>query len=287
MMAPAGLAPILLFRMGEIAELTGCDRANTYKITEESIESAVESGWKRDDVLQFLRDNSQLGLPENVEQTLKGWIGHRGDVEFHDLLMITVHRSQIRRFESQKRIKPLILHRFAPGLYAVDRRKKDEIESVLTDCGFAPAKETRTYPGSAEAVEARQNLHKAVAEAREEARDPMDRKSEVVDPSQLHPVPGTRLPRGPSGRKGDAVPDMPPKVDAKEVRDLIDTALSKDLAVEMVYLAKNGQRLACEVQPQRLAFKGDAPVLVGLDVNEDERRTFVLDRIERLRVQED
>ncbi|MFK7928569.1 MAG: helicase-associated domain-containing protein, partial [Myxococcota bacterium] len=98
-MAPAGLAPVLLFRLGELAELTGCDRANTYRITDTSVERALSRGWRRDDVLQFLRDNSQIGLPDNVEQTLKGWIGHRGDVEFHDLTMLTVHRSQIRKVE--------------------------------------------------------------------------------------------------------------------------------------------------------------------------------------------
>lgn len=285
MMAPAGLAPILLYRMGEIAELTGCDRANTYKITEESIEAALEAGWKRDDVLQFLRENSQLGLPDNVEQTLKGWIGHRGDVEFHDLLMITVHRSQIRRLESHKRLKPYILHRFAPGLYAVDRTKQAELEQVLVECGFAPAKETRRYPGAPEVVEARATLHKALADAREAARDPMSRKKDVVDPGKLHPVPGTRLPGTPGG--GSGRPDMPPKVSGPEIRQIIDQAMSSDGVLEMVYLAKDGQRLPCTVQPQRLAFKGDSPVLVGLDTNEGERRTFVLDRIERLRVQED
>lgn len=281
MMAPAGLAPILLFRMGEIAELTGCDRANTYKITEPSIEAALEAGWKRDDVLQFLRENSQLGLAENVEQTLKGWIGHRGDVEFHDLMIITVHRSQIRRLESHKRMKPYILHRFAPGMYAIDRSRRDEVAGVLRECGFDPARETRKYPGAAEAVEARQNLHKALAEAREASQDPMSRAEGVVDPSLLHGVPGAKV----SGSKRkSAKPDMPPKVDLAEVRAIIDHALTHEETLEMVYLAKNGQRLPVKMQPQRLAFKGESPVLVGLDVIENERRTFVLERIERLRV---
>jgi hypothetical protein len=163
MMAPAGIAPILLFRAGEIGDFTGCDRANTYKITEQSIERALDAGWRRDDVLQFLRDGSQLGLPENIEQTLKGWIGHRGDVEFHDLCLITVHRSQIRRLEGNKRVKPYILHRFAPGMYAVDRANKEEFRRVLADCGFAPAKETRSYPGNPEVVEARAALHRLLA----------------------------------------------------------------------------------------------------------------------------
>src|SRR5690606_19358637 len=123
-------------------------------------------------VLQFLRDNSQIGLPDNVESTLKGWIGHRGDVEFHDLMLMTVHRSQIRRLEGNKRVKPYLLHRFAPGMYAVDPRRRDEIVAVLEENGFAPAKDVRSYPGDPEQVEARRALRKMVAEAREAAVDP-------------------------------------------------------------------------------------------------------------------
>lgn len=283
--APAGLAPILLFRIGELAELTGCDRANTYKITEVSIERALEHGWRRDDVLQFLRDNSQIGLPENVEQTLKGWIGHRGDVEFHEATLLTVHRSQIRRLEGHKKIKPYILHRFAPGLYAVDPSRVSEIRAVLEECRFSPAKELRRYPGDPEQVEARNALHRMVNEARAAAIEPSQRGQSLLAPNELQPVPGARVARGPAERGGKpAEADLPPEVTIDEVRQLIDLAMSDDMNMDMVYVAKNGQRLAMQVQPQRLAFKADSPVLVGLDVNEDERRTFVLERIERLRL---
>jgi hypothetical protein len=280
-MAPAGLAPILLFRIGELADLTGCDRANTYKITELSIERALERGWRRDDALQFLRDNSQIGLPENVEQTLKGWIGHRGDVEFHDLMILTVHRSQIRRFESNKAVKPYILHRFAPGLYAVDRTKRDDIARMLMDAGFNPSKEVRNYPGDPEQVEARQALHKLVADARALNLDPVQRSNNLVSPEALRAVPGTKV-----ANKRGAKPKQPPKVTVAEARMELERAMSKDRDVEMVYLAKTGQRLHLTVQPQRMAFKADSPVLVGLDRAEDARRTYVLDCIERIKVVE-
>ncbi len=281
-MAPAGLAPVLLFRLGELAALTGCDRANTYKITDASIERALERGWRRDDVLQFLRDNSQIGLPENVEQTLKGWIGHRGDVEFHDLTLLTVHRSQIRRLEGNKRLKPYLLHRFAPGMYAVDRNRMSEVSSVLKEAGFDPSSEVRGYPGDPSQVDARQRLRKMVADAREAAMGPSSRSgTELIDPEALKPVPGSRLASRKSATKG-----MPPKVEPAEVRGLIEQALVKGMDLEMVYKTRTGQSLPCKVQPQRLAFKADDPVLVGLDREEDERRTFVLDRIERLELTE-
>jgi len=277
-MAPAGLAPVLLFRLGELAALTGCDRANTYKITDTSIERALERGWRRDDVLQFLRDNSQIGLPENVEQTLKGWIGHRGDVEFHDLMLLTVHRSQIRRLEGNKRIKPYLLHRFAPGMYAIDRNRREEIADVIKEAGFDPSSEVRGYPGDPSQVDARQRLRQMVVEAREDTLGPSSRSgTALIEPEALKPVPGSRLSKRKSATKG-----MPAKVEASEVRGLIEKALVEGKDLEMVYKTRTGQSLPCKVQPQRLAFKADDPVLVGLDREENERRTFVLDRIERL-----
>jgi predicted DNA-binding transcriptional regulator YafY len=180
-----------------------------------------------------------------------------------------------------KRLKPYLLHRFAPGMYAIDRARRDELEALLQEAGFAPSHETRTYPGTAEAVEARASLHRALAEAREAVQDPMTRTLGTIAASLLAPVPGARQDDG--GKAAE--PDQPPMVDATQARVLVDRALTKDAVLEMVYLAKNGQRIACEVQPQRLAIKDGSPVLVGLDMNDNERRTYVLDRIERLRLQ--
>ena len=47
-----------------------------------------------------------------------------------------------------------------------------------------------------------------VAEARENAVDPTGRQADVVDPSRLHPVPGTRM----ANKKGRGGADMPPLV---------------------------------------------------------------------------
>ena len=80
--------------------------------------------------------------------------------------------------------------------------------------------------------------------------------------------------------------EIPPEVTVDEVRRLVDIAMSEDKDLEMVYVAKTGQKLALLVQPQRIAFKADSPVLVGFDRTENQPRTFVLDKIERLRLVE-
>jgi len=164
-------------------------------------------------------------------------------------------------------------------MYAIDANRRADMNGVLEECGFMPGRELRAYPGAPEQVEARQNLHRLVAEARESALDPINRGAVLAPPEALHALPGTKL-----ASVGDAKVELPPLVEGDEVRVLLDKAMSKDGQVEMVYLGKNGQRMALTVHPQRITFKADAPVLVGVDTAESERRTFVLDRIERLRV---
>ena len=210
-MAPAGLAPVLLFRIGEIAELTGCDRANTYKITELSVEQALAKGWRRDDLLDFLRENAQTGLPENVDQTLRGWMGHHGDVEFHQAVLMTVHKSRIRKLESARALRPFLLHRYAPGLYAVDPRKLDEMKQTLEEVGFHPSDELTHLPGRPDQLDARDRLLQLVAEAREASQDPLAR-AQAADTvpriSTLCPVPV--VPGAQRARK-NSPPACPPK----------------------------------------------------------------------------
>lgn len=280
-MAPAGLAPLLLFRIGELAELTGCDRANTYRITEVSIERALEKDWRRDDVLDFLRDNCQTGLPENVEQTLKGWMGHHGDVEFHDTVLLTVHRSRIRKLESMRELKPFLLHRFAPGLYAVDRSKLAEIREVLTESSFSPALQTKCYPGSPDQVSARERLLLLVVEAREIAEDPQARAHAAdTRPAELQPVPGSQVAQGRGKKRKEAAPRVSPR----QAKEVVETAIKAGHNLEVLYLARDGKRVTCKVTPERLAITpaGDE-VMVAMDNAKKARRTYRLTSIERMR----
>jgi predicted DNA-binding transcriptional regulator YafY len=153
---------------------------------------------------------------------------------------------------------------------------------VLADSKFDPAKETRRYPGDPEQQEARQNLHKIVAEAREALNDPVARSMALIEPEKMRPVPGAKV-----DKIGGEAPAEVPVVTIAEARVLIEKAMSKERDLEMVYLTSSGQRMECLVQPQRMAFKADTPVLVGLDINENERRSFLLDRIERMRIEDE
>ena len=281
-MAPAGLAPVLLARVGELAELTGCDRANTYKVSEATIEQALARGWRRDDVLDFLRDYSQIGLPENVEQTLRGWMGHHGDVEFHDVVLLTVHRSAIRKLETHKKLKPLLLHRFAPGMYGVDRNRMDEVRQALRSAGFHPNDELRYYPATQGSVEARERLEKVVADIREASEEPLARAlAEDTPPEELHPVPGSGI-RDRKTRRGRST--LPPKTTPEQTDAAVREALGDGKNLELVYITRDDKRNLIKVAPERLAINREGlPVLVARNLDRDERLTYRMSQIERIR----
>ncbi len=281
-MAPAGLAPVLLARIGELAEITGCDRANTYKINQATIEQALVRGWRREEVLDFLRENSQTGLPENVEQTLRSWMGHHGDAEFHDVVLLTVHRSGIRRLEGSKRARSLVLHRFAPGLYVVDRSRLAEVRAALEEIGFHPSAELRRYPVGPEGQEARERLVQAVAESRQASEDPLARAhARDTDPEDMHPVPGSGI-RDRKSRRGKS--NLPPRTTPEEAERIILEALGSGQHLEIVYVSRDDRRTLIRVAPERTAVNREgASVLVARDVEKDERLTYRIAQIERAR----
>lgn len=285
-MAPAGMAPILFFRIGELAELTACDRANTYKVTEVAIEQALEKGWRRDDVIEFLRENSQIGLPENVESTLRGWMGHHGDVEFHDVVLLTVHRSQIRRLESHRKLKPYLLHRFVPGMYAVDRSRLAEIHAALREVGFSPGNQLRKYPDDPQQVDARERLLELVSNAREIREDILGRAHAAdTRPDTLHPIPGSgahQKAQGGGGKKKKR-DDLPPRRSPREVKEICEKAISLKQQLDMLYVTRDDTRKLVRVAPERIAVNQQGQqVLVATDLAKNERLSYQLIQIERL-----
>jgi hypothetical protein len=280
-MAPAGMSPLLFFRIGELAELVACDRANTYRITEVTIERAMEKGWRRDDILEFLQQNSQIGLPENVDQTLRGWMGHHGDVEFHDVLLLSIHRSQVRRVEGDRRLKPFLLHRFVPGMYAVDRSRVDEFNAALAELGISPNQQIRKYPDDPQQIESRKRLLEMVHGARHEREDLVARDQAAdTHPANLHPLPGVSTGKKRRRKKGD---NLPPRCSTVEIRDICELAMATSKDLQMLYVTRSNERQLIKVAPERIALNHlGQQILVARDLQKDQRLSYQVVQIERM-----
>jgi hypothetical protein len=273
----------VLFRIGEIAELIGCDRANTYRITQPSIERATHNGWRNDEVIDFLREGSQIGLPENVESTLIGWMGAPGDVEFHEVTLMTIPRAAIRKLEAAKDTKPFIVHRFAAGLYAVDSYRLGELRTCLREMGFHPNEDVRQYPGSVDGITAREKLQLMVANARDASEDPLARAQAAdTPPDALHPVPGSGV--SPRKTMTKRKKKLPPRTTPERTTLMVMDAIRDNKNLELVYLTRDDQHSLVKVEPERLASTRDGhAVLIARDIEQDARLTYRVAQIERIR----
>ena len=81
--------------------------------------------------------------------------------------------------------------------------------------------------------------------------------------------------------------DQPPRVSPREARLIVNRSIQSGQTLDVLYLAKDGKRVSCSVSPERLAVSpaGDE-VMVALDIKKDERRTYKLAQIERMRAVE-
>jgi hypothetical protein len=201
---------------------------------------------------------------------------------------LTVHRSAVRRLESLRELRPWLVHRFAPGLYAVDRNRLSEIRALLLAAGFHPPEALRTYPADEESTEERQRLHFLLAEAREQRNDPQARTHAADTQSvELRAVPGSHLAQSLSGGRSGArrKPQGLPRVDALEAKSLFERAVAEGRWVHMTYMsARDGSRRDVIVIPERLAVNREGGlVAVATDTSNGTRLTWTLSQVERAR----
>jgi len=272
--APVGISGIALSKLGEISEISSCDRVNTYKLTVKSIERAQKKGWKRDDVLSFLRQMSQIGLPENIEFTLKEWMGRQAEVEFHNVTLITVHKNQIKKFESLRQLKPFLLHRFLPGMYAIDANRREELEQELISADILICDGTLEYPQGAGQTSEKSRLHTQLLEAKELRLGIIElAQAADTDPDELHYI----------ADKGSNKTVLPPRVGLKEARALCEQAIRNEKKLRIMYSTQNQTKKLLIVTPERLSQSPSGfDILIGREGNNEESYSFVLHQVERL-----
>ena len=50
---PQAIFPTTIIHLGQLCEFVRCDRANLFRITQYSIERAINRGWRWEDVIDF------------------------------------------------------------------------------------------------------------------------------------------------------------------------------------------------------------------------------------------
>jgi predicted DNA-binding transcriptional regulator YafY len=149
---------------------------------------------------------------------------------------------------------------------------------MLKDSGFDPSSPTSLQGDGKQAV-AQRELQALILEARSSVVAPSKRGAAVIKAEHLTHIPGSKL-----ANQANEAADRPPEVNETDARAALDTAIATGCNVLMVYATRSGEKVDYFVTPERLAFKGDSVVLVALDLNENARRSYLMEQIERIQL---
>ena len=158
-LAPVGLPLKTLWKLGELAELKRVDRASTYVLTRDSLRQALDEGWRRDQLIRFLAEGSQVGAPQNVKSTIRDWAGKHGEVEFHDALVVTATKERVKMLQKLLDDHEVSHTELAPGVFAVAREQRETLLKALRHKKLDPAPGVRKYDLADDPDKRRGHLH--------------------------------------------------------------------------------------------------------------------------------
>ncbi len=316
-LAPAGMDLASVYRIGQIAEITAVDRMNTYTLTHDSVRDALDRGWRREELMNFLSGEGTVGLPQNVRSTIEDWVGDHGEVEFHDALVVTVRNEKEEAFVDLLRRRRVPMTRLGPGVYTLPREERETILKTLRGKGFEPSPWVRKYDketpdgpptrlrelvgrlasgesrgtpdGTSEAAEypARQLVilqpPSAETTAPEEAREGTvalngDGRAIASMANDLTRKPG-------AAGKGDIL-----KLSPTKTADLLRAAISRSHDVEILYRTASEESITgsttglIRVTPRSLRDHQGVQFLEGLDHKRGLETQFIIKRIHGIRL---
>ena len=311
-LAPAGLPLDHLHRLGQMCEFLSCDRMNRYLLTADTVRSAIDAGWRRSELLRFLREGAAYGVPQNVDSTVDEWIGERGEVEFHDALVATVHPDKEDALRAALDEAAPGYRRMAPGVYAVARETRAAVVAALeaSDSGLDPAPWVRHYKPQSSDTDAFEQVRDALVDT-----DDIGLADVLADPADF-PTRQLVVLQPPDARSGDAQDSMEMlalngdgrpiaslgydlgrkpgaagsgdllKLSPTKTLDLVRAALHRQHDIEILYRRSGeGPTLALtRVTPKKIHDNGGMASFEGYDHREGDSTSFVVKRIQGIRL---
>lgn len=144
-LAPVGLPMARLWKLGQVTELRRVDRANTYALTRGSVRSALDEGWSGTEVLETLKEGSQVGVSQNVSSTVKDWCGKHGEVQLHDALVVTCELGRVKKLRKVLDKLKVPYSALAETVFAIPREESDRILEAFAAGKLEAAPTVRTY----------------------------------------------------------------------------------------------------------------------------------------------
>lgn len=251
------------YRLDQVAELERADTVSRYRLTDASVQRAMEHGWEVEELLEFLERHSEVEVPQNVRMTLADWAERYGRITFWEVFLMRVaDRALAKELKAHPKIAPFLHGEVSSTALICARREYPRLVAALKEYGYWPRVGiVHPEPDEAPSTKARRDL--LVLDFGAGQRLPMAINQQIPKPTGKKTGPLRRRERG--GR------DLP----ASAVLDLVQTAISERKQLEIEYLAPASGRTRRTIDPKEL--EGDA-VEAFCHLRSEDRR-FALNNI--------
>lgn len=290
------------WRVGAIATLTSVDTRCHYTIDKNHCQAVFSrEGLIFDEWIEALRSVAKHGIPENIERTLRSWIGQQASVELFGGTVMRLAQEegedgqpspavQNNLAEAARKLKA---KRIAPGIYVIPENTRDhkiaaalhENNLVAEDLSFHKPRQWSTEPGSATREEMQQTLQRELEEVRTHRRHHLESANyfhhdeappEKSAAPETYRVEDDAPPAEGGAWAGDSWAD---------VSELLHAAVrhGKAVEIELNDLYHNTSRV---LVPESILRRGSRNYLTGLCLESREHRAFPLEYVKRARLVE-
>ena len=122
--------------VARLAQLTRHDRYPHFELTKERLAAELREGLDIEAVIDRLDSLAAGRLPQNVRVTLRSWAQEHESVRLYRGIVLTVEAGRRYAVEHAEPVRTLIRQELAPGVYLVDERDLDRLQSALATAGI-------------------------------------------------------------------------------------------------------------------------------------------------------
>ena len=140
-LSPPDLPSALYIRLFSIAELKEVDVLARFRMSPQSVHTAMSRGWDGVTLRAFLRDHSATGLPEVVDALIKECESRHGEIEIAPAsgYLVSERPELMDELFVQSKISSLLGVRLSPTTAAIDPTTRVEhLVDALNGCGYMP-----------------------------------------------------------------------------------------------------------------------------------------------------
>ncbi len=138
-LAPAGLVLSVRNRLENIAEVISGGHMQQYRITRNTIASALESGIRGFEIIEFLELISRTTVPQNVKTSIEDWIDEFGKINVSKGIVLTTSDHYImKELFAHSAIYDLLGHRISSRAVWISKNNVNCLFAELKRIGYLP-----------------------------------------------------------------------------------------------------------------------------------------------------